>query len=390
MVSAADESMLRATAPTSSMMLLDLLLLCADFSVLIGGLSLVCQIRQTRSLAGLSVQTVGALLASRGVHFAAGVLGFHYDPFRSLLVDTAIVFALAVLAMQVMEFQATYEGLGKDKFGRWMLQLLDTKKVGGGFAMSALGSSGGLAGPTGDYASDLPPGVPAVTVAVLQGSCLYLASFILAVVWTLVRRTSMGFGSLLYCWYETLTLLALFPQVYMFASMRADQRGTSTPRDALLRIDFLLFFAVNKVALLGFWLLYPILLGGSASTLGAVQPPADTPGLAAAGAAAAAAEGNATSGDSSNFYLSNSGDLLYPANRGVQMAAECLNLLMLSDYLYARAKVTDSIQAFASRNLFLGLYRRSVHNSASGELEDPGPNALNVGHNKSSEFDSSV
>ncbi|CAD7949958.1 unnamed protein product [Amoebophrya sp. A120] len=336
---------------------LDGLLALADCVVLLGLLALISQLRRTKSLLGLSLQTIVALTVTRVLHFASCVLGFHFDATRFLLLDLAIVVALVFVCLQVFEFFPTYQGLAVDKFGRFLHP--------------------------NDHA---------------QCACLYVAALTIALLTMSIRRTEASFSSFVFCFHEILTLLALLPQLYMFAATAPESRSV----DLLLKMDFLLFFGLSKVLNLGFWILFPVLISGvkissSADTISGIEASAaaGTAALAASGVevspsdpaavastaspgltgAAAAADQQASSATAAPIVSPPAAASRgYPANRGVQMFAEFVNLLLLSDFLYGRLRVRESVRTFLIRNFgfllhFLAGEKRSRSSESSADMD---------------------
>merc|ERR1719161_23425 len=100
-----------------------------------------------------------------------------------------------------------------------------------------------------------------------------------AILWYNIRRSSHGFYmSFFFCFYEVMSGVALIPQLWMF---HQDKR-VSPPL-----ANFVVLTALNRLCTLSFWVCYPMI----------------------------------------NLWR-------YPDNRGIQMASESLNLLILSDFLF--------------------------------------------------------
>jgi len=122
---------------------------------------------------------------------------------------------------------------------------------------------------------------PAVAV-----TFLYAVIVLLAFLWYLVRRSSHSFAiSYFCCFYEVMGAVALIPQLWMFQKEK---------RVSPLLANFVVLTALNRLFTLVFWIAYP------------------------------------------RVYV-----WRYPDNRGIQMASETLNLLILSDFLFywARSKL---------------------------------------------------
>eukprot|EP00392_Amoebophrya_sp_AT5.2_P009181 g9209.t1 len=174
-----------------------LLFFLSEFCSLLALLALISHLRRTKSLEGLSLQTLFAVIGTRTLHFAATVLGFVSDPNRYFVCDLAAVLLAWVLLLQVLEFAPTYEGLRKDGFGRWM--------------GSTFSQGEGEPGALSLSVRDVP-----------QLLFLYAFSLSVAVFTCLLRRGGGGklIGSFLFCFYEAVTLFSLFPQLFIW------QRGS--------------------------------------------------------------------------------------------------------------------------------------------------------------------
>lgn len=159
----------------------------------------------------------------------------------------------------------------------------------------------------GHWIKALP--VSPTQLRVAQWSVLYLLGCSLAFfVWVLRRGGHSGaLGSYVVCFAEVLSAIALWPQILMFHNNKVVDR---------LLGDVILCCVASKLVSLLFWVLYPSLilsaLAGSA-TAGGRGRPAELVGAEAE-------------------------SLLYPSNRGVQIAADLLNLLLLSDFLVLMVK----------------------------------------------------
>jgi hypothetical protein len=119
-----------------------------------------------------------------------------------------------------------------------------------------------------------------------RGGFLYAFALTLGFVWYLVRRSNQGFfHSYFCCVYEVLGAISLLPQLWMFQKDKI-----ASPQLA----NFVVLVAINRLCTLTFWTIYPWV-----------------------------------------FHWR------YPDNRGVQMASEIINLLIISDFLfyYVRAKM---------------------------------------------------
>jgi hypothetical protein len=114
-------------------------------------------------------------------------------------------------------------------------------------------------------------------------SFLYIVIAMMALVWYFIRRSPHSFAlSYFCCFYEVMSAMALIPQLWMF---HQDKRVQP------LLANFVVLTAMSRAFTLSFWVAYPWV-----------------------------------------YYWS------YPDNRGIQMASEVLNILILSDFLYYWAK----------------------------------------------------
>ncbi|CAK9077133.1 unnamed protein product [Durusdinium trenchii] len=127
---------------------------------------------------------------------------------------------------------------------------------------------------------------PLKTSPFLAASFLYAVVAVMAVMWFLVRKSQRSFlVSYFCCYYEAMGAVALIPQLWMF---HQDKRVSP------LLANFVVLTAMHRFFTLAFWISYPRV-----------------------------------------FYWR------YPDNRGIQMASETLNILILSDFLFywARSKI---------------------------------------------------
>ena len=108
-------------------------------------------------------------------------------------------------------------------------------------------------------------------------------SAIVGLAWWGIRRSNQSFVSSYFaCFYEVLGAVALFPQLWMFQKTRVASAQLA---------NFVAMMALNRICTLAFWIVYPWI-----------------------------------------FHWR------YPDNRGIQMASEVINLLIISDFLYYYAK----------------------------------------------------
>mmetsp|Transcript_130681 Transcript_130681/g.378055 ORF Transcript_130681/g.378055 Transcript_130681/m.378055 type:complete len:263 (-) Transcript_130681:46-834(-) len=125
----------------------------------------------------------------------------------------------------------------------------------------------------------LPKAGPLRKSPAIAVTFLYMCIVVLALLWYCVRRSSHSFAiSYFCCFYEVMGAVALIPQLWMF---QKDKRVSP------LLANFVVLTAMNRLCTLVFWIAYP------------------------------------------RVYV-----WRYPDNRGIQMASEMLNLLILSDFLF--------------------------------------------------------
>jgi hypothetical protein len=121
----------------------------------------------------------------------------------------------------------------------------------------------------------------------LKWVVLYAMAILGSCVWFRIRRTTSDFMTGMFCcFYEVITSVALLPQLWMFHKEKVVSQ---------MLANFVVFVAVNRLCIFSFWAFYPWVFYGR-----------------------------------------------HPDNRGIQMASEALNLLILGDFLfyYIRAKLT--------------------------------------------------
>jgi hypothetical protein len=204
-----------------SFALLDLSIILSDASILGSFVALYLQVKNRKSALGLSLQTVGAVAASRVLHLFSHPLGVHYRPdtvpigvFVLLDYSNAILACFALYFICVSHLN-TYEA-EKDNFSQnfWIKFGLDR---------------------------DL--------VFKLRYTFIYIIAAIFGLIWYLVRRSHQGFFiSYFCCYYEALCAVALLPQLWMF-----QQDRVVSPQLA----NFVALTAANRLFTLVFWVAYP-------------------------------------------------------------------------------------------------------------------------------------
>lgn len=244
-------------------MFLDGLIMLSDCCTCGTFVSVLIKLRRDKTSAGLSLQTVCTVVCARGLHLISHIVGLHYVParlpwiiFPTLDVVNAAV-GFVVLFSFATRFFDTYER-EKDNFGIHLFQRLNILPKTGPFREGPL----------------------------VAASFMYSVVTVMALLWYTVRRSQHSFlTSYFCCFYEVLSAVALFPQLWMF---HQDKRVSP------LLANFVVLTAMNRLFTLCFWVCYP------------------------------------------KVYI-----WRYPDNRGVQMASETLNILILSDFLFywVRSKI---------------------------------------------------
>lgn len=198
----------------------------SDVTLVFAFLAVLLRMKTSKSAAGLSLQSVMALVSLRFLHLTSHYFNIHYRPkvlpmwvFKSL--DFAVVLAgIACLAMLFTRYYSTYE-VEKDNFG---IQLFDRFNL-------------------------LPKSGPFSYRPVAAASFLYIVVGIVASLWFLVRQSMPTFGLSCYCcYYEVMSAVSLIPQLWMF---HKDKRVPS------LLANFVVLVAVGRLCTLGFWAVYP-------------------------------------------------------------------------------------------------------------------------------------
>eukprot|EP00928_Gymnodinium_smaydae_P058555 TRINITY_DN41746_c0_g1_i1.p1 TRINITY_DN41746_c0_g1~~TRINITY_DN41746_c0_g1_i1.p1 ORF type:complete len:265 (+),score=39.97 TRINITY_DN41746_c0_g1_i1:92-886(+) len=248
---------------TIGQLFLDGLIFSSDCCTCGTFVSVLLQLKRTRSAAGLSMQTIVAVVSARTIHLVSHGISLHYVPaimpslvFTCMDVVNACA-GITALVVFVTQYYSSYEK-AKDNFGIHLFQKLQLLPKSGPFREGPLAAS----------------------------LFLYSVVTVMAFGWYLVRKSQHSFlTSYFCCFYEVLSAVALFPQLWMF---NQDKRVSP------LLANFVVLTAVNRLCTLAFWVCYP------------------------------------------KVYI-----WRYPDNRGIQMASECLNLLILSDFLFywVRSKV---------------------------------------------------
>lgn len=212
-------------------LMFDSFIMGSDLAVGFAFLAVMMKMMKDQSAAGISLQSIIAILTLRFFHAWSHYVGIHFTP-RALpmwpfkITDVGVVFAgFACLIALLTKFYKTYE-VEKDNFG---IQLFDRF---------------GLTPKTGPFSNR----------SVLAASFLYVIIGTLTVIWYFIRSTTSFTSSLsLYtCVCEVLSALALVPQLWMF---QKEKRASS------LLGTFVVLVAVGRLCTLLFWVMLPILVG---------------------------------------------------------------------------------------------------------------------------------
>lgn len=243
----------------SGPLLLDSLVLASDFALTSAFAAVISKFRSSRSSAGLSLQSLTAIVGARSLHIFSHALGLHYRPivlypaiFLSIDLANAAL-GLACLYLLAIKFYNSYDG-EKDSFGIQVFERLGCLPKTGPLSRRPLAAS----------------------------LVLYVSVMILALAWYCVRESRSFTHGYFTCFYEALFAVALLPQLWMF---QQEKRVPSS------MAAFVIAVAASRLCVLGFWACFPL-----------VYP------------------------------------TLNPSNRGIQMASETVNVLILSDFIFHWAK----------------------------------------------------
>jgi len=165
---------------------------CHDLLVSCTFVALLLQMRTTGSAAGLSLQTLVAVVVCRVMHLGtrhqAHYLPWTLAPLIYLLFDVLNATAGLVSIALFLRRRQTYE-VEKDNFG---MQFFDWLWVA-------------------------PRARFSVRRRLLGASFIYAATGVIAMLWSLVRRTGESWHfTFLWCFYDTLCAGAMLPQFWMF------------------------------------------------------------------------------------------------------------------------------------------------------------------------------
>jgi len=203
----------------------------SDLSVGFAFLAVLAKLMKEGNAAGLSLQSIIAVLTLRTLHACSHYVGIHFRP-RAMpmwpykVSDVLVVVAgVACLVGILTKHYKTYE-VDKDNFG---IQLFDR------FGLTP--SSGLFSNKT-----------------ILASSFLYVIIGATTVLWYGLRSLTSFTSSLsaYTCLCEVLSALALVPQLWMF---QKEKRASS------LLGTFVVLVAVGRLCTLLFWVMLPILVG---------------------------------------------------------------------------------------------------------------------------------
>lgn len=213
----------------SGQLVLDGLILCSD--VAIGGtfVALFQKLRTTKSSAGISLQTLVAIVSARCLHLGSHGFGMHYRPVELPLLFFTIMDVLnslagmACLSLFALRYH-TYEE-EKDNFGIQLFEGVRWLPKWGGFKYRPVAAA----------------------------SFIYFLVAIVAFIWYFIRDVGHSYNTFLMsyytCYYEALGAVALVPQLWMF---HQDKRVSP------IMGTFVVLVALGRVFTLTFWVAFPI------------------------------------------------------------------------------------------------------------------------------------
>lgn len=209
-----------------SPLFLDGCIFCSDICTCGTFVTIFLQLRNSKSAAGLSLQTLVTIVSARTLHLVSHGISLHYTPtvlpwiIFPVLDTVNACLGAALLVSFYMFFYSTYEK-EKDNFGIQIFRKYN------------------LLPKTGPFSDG-----PAVA-----GIFLYSVIAVMALAWYFVRRAPHSFAvSYFCCFYEVMGAVALIPQLWMF---HQDKRVSP------LLANFVVLTAVNRLCTLTFWVCYP-------------------------------------------------------------------------------------------------------------------------------------
>jgi len=204
----------------------DSLIVGSDVATFGAFAAVLLRMKKTRSAAGLSLQSLVAILTLRVLHLCSHMWSMHYVPkalwmFPFKVMDVAVVLAgLACVVALLTKYYPSYE-VEKDNFGIQLFDHWDLLPRDGSNRLRPLAAS----------------------------SFLYIVAGVVALAWSLVR-SSTAYSNYT-CFNEAMSAVALLPQLWMFQhDKRVDSQLAS----------FVVMIAVNRFCTLLFWTGLPILV----------------------------------------------------------------------------------------------------------------------------------
>lgn len=204
----------------------DSLILGSDVSSAGAFAAVFVKLRSSQSAAGLSLQSLVAVLSVRFLHLCSHLMKLHYTPkvLPKILypwLDAGVVASgFACIVLLLTRYFSTYE-VEKDNFG---IQLFDKLQL-------------------------MPQNGPRWLRPAAASSFLYFAIILVAFLWSLVRQSLPNFKITCYCClYEAGSAVALLPQLWMF---HKDKRVPS------LLATFVVLVAAGRLCTFLFWWIYP-------------------------------------------------------------------------------------------------------------------------------------
>jgi hypothetical protein len=211
----------------SGLLMLDGFILASDVAIFGSFAAVLSKLTVSKSSAGLSLQSLVALVGARCLHLCSHGFRLHYTPqflpwtaFALLDVINAVA-GLACLVLMGRRFYKSYDA-EKDNFG---IQLFD--RLGW-----------------------VPTSVSAWHRSLLASSLLYVFVAVLAFMWYNVRQGTTSFGQGYFiCFYEVLFGVALLPQLWMFHHEK---------RVPPIMAWFVVMIAIGRICVLSFWVTFPL------------------------------------------------------------------------------------------------------------------------------------
>jgi len=212
---------------TATKFLFDGFIMGSDVATFCAFAAVLLRMKYTKSAAGLSLQSIVAILTLRVLHACSHMWSVHYNPramwmFPFKVMDILVVVAgMSCLVALLTKYYSTYE-VEKDNFGIQLFDRWDLLPKGGSFRLRPLAAA----------------------------SFLYIVAGCVALVWSFFRTS--GVYNSYTCFNEAMSAVALLPQLWMFQhDKRVDSQLAS----------FVVMVAVNRLCTLMFWTFLPFLVG---------------------------------------------------------------------------------------------------------------------------------